>query len=179
MTGLLLPIPIPSPSVNPLRLALHWSCFLCLLKASFVSPSARRTWSFDEGWCLIPCLPRPLISNRAREGPWVTHDWAEKKPYKSISMKLREGEKRDGEKDLPTTSFSRFKPFAIAWSRASAIIESNRGACFFCVACTGYEKRETRMKSVLGILSSLDQGESEGSPAVEGELHLLFSPLLT
>lgn len=33
------------------------------------------------------------------------------------------------------TSSSLFNPFAIAWSLASATIESNLGACFFSEAC--------------------------------------------
>lgn len=40
-----------------------------------------------------------------------------------------------GRRDAPTTSSSRFNPLAMAWSRASATIDSNRGACFFCDAC--------------------------------------------
>lgn len=76
MIGLLLPIPTPSPSVNPLMLFLHPSCLRCLRFSSFVKPSARRTCSFEEGWCLTPWRPRPLMSSRLSDGPWVVQVWA-------------------------------------------------------------------------------------------------------
>lgn len=56
----------------------------------------------------------------------------------------------------PTTSFSRFKPFAIAWSRASASMESSRGAFFFSDACEG--KRQE------GLICKLSACRSSSRP---------------
>lgn len=156
-----LPTPTPSPSVKPRILLRHWSRLRTRRRSSSVGPSASKTCNLAEGWCLTPNRPRPLMSIRWRYWPFVTHDWAARgarQGRRQFSIRLRaptffpsrvpsvQDERRPAlsselwkgntkKENAPTTNSSLFNPFAIAWSLASATIESSLGACFFSEAC--------------------------------------------
>lgn len=83
------PTPTPSPSVRPRMLLLHWSRLRARRRSSSVWPSASNTCSLDEGWCLTPNRPRPLMSRRCRAGPLVTHDCAAESGYEREGQCLR------------------------------------------------------------------------------------------
>lgn len=67
-----------------------------------VRPSRMTRWIRAEGWCLIPYLPRPLISIRASLRPLVTHASAISKrqgrlvePRSTMVVGEREGHTND------------------------------------------------------------------------------------
>lgn len=68
-----------------------------------VRPSRMTRWIRAEGWCLIPYLPRPLISIRASLRPLVTHASAVSKRWGwSVELKLvGERGRRTNDKFIP------------------------------------------------------------------------------